>query len=56
MLSPPESIAPGDQERAAFACSHALPKLDGNHLKATVVEVHYGTGESSPAHSHPLLR
>jgi len=41
------------RERARIALSHALPKLDGNHLKATVVEVHYGPGESSPAHSHP---
>jgi quercetin dioxygenase-like cupin family protein len=27
--------------------------LDGNHLKATVIEVHYAGGESSPPHSHP---
>jgi quercetin dioxygenase-like cupin family protein len=27
--------------------------LDGDHLKATVVEVHYAAGESSPPHSHP---
>jgi quercetin dioxygenase-like cupin family protein len=27
--------------------------LDGEHLKATVVEVHYGPGEFSPPHSHP---
>lgn len=40
-------------ERARVALSKALPSLDGNHLKATVVEVHYGPGESSPPHSHP---
>jgi len=41
------------KERARVALSKALPSLDGNHLKATVVEVHYGPGESSPPHSHP---
>ena len=29
------------------------PPLDGSHLKATIVEVRYGPGGSSPAHSHP---
>jgi quercetin dioxygenase-like cupin family protein len=41
------------KERARVALSQALPKLDGTHLKATVVEVHYEPGESSPPHSHP---
>src|ERR1035438_8300823 len=41
------------KERARAALSQALPKLNGDHLKATVVEVHYGPGESSPPHSHP---
>ena len=41
------------KERARVALSHALPRLNGDHLKATVVEVHYGPGESSPPHSHP---
>ncbi len=39
------------QVRVAF--SHALPQLDGNQLKATVVEVTYGPGASSASHSHP---
>jgi len=43
---------PETKERARVALSHALPKLNGEHLKATVVEVHYGPGESSPPHSH----
>jgi quercetin dioxygenase-like cupin family protein len=43
---------PETKERARVALSHELPKLDGEHLKATVVEVHYGPGESSPPHSH----
>src|ERR1039457_2968544 len=44
---------PENKERARVALSQALPKLNGDHLKATVVEVHYGPGESSPPHSHP---
>ena len=40
-------------ERARVAFTHALPDLDGRHLKATVVEVTYGPGESSNPHSHP---
>jgi quercetin dioxygenase-like cupin family protein len=41
------------RERARVAFAHALPKMDGDHLKATLVEVNYGPGESSTAHSHP---
>ena len=44
---------PEARERARLVLTHALPQLDGNHLKAVVVEVHYGPGESSPQHSHP---
>jgi quercetin dioxygenase-like cupin family protein len=40
-------------ERARVAFTHALPKLDGRQLNATVVEVTYGPGESSSPHSHP---
>jgi quercetin dioxygenase-like cupin family protein len=38
-------------DRIAF--SHDLPRLDGAHLKVTIVEVTYGPGGSSPPHSHP---
>jgi quercetin dioxygenase-like cupin family protein len=41
------------KERARIVFSHSLPKLDGDRLKATVLEVTYGPGESSPPHSHP---
>ena len=41
----------GGNSRVAFA--HALPRLDGAHLKVSVVEVAYGPGESSPPHTHP---
>lgn len=47
------SASPGKIERARIAFSHALPELDGRHLKATIVEVTYGPGESSAPHSHP---
>jgi quercetin dioxygenase-like cupin family protein len=43
---------PGTKEQARIVLSHVLPKLDGFRLKATVVEVNYGPGESSPPHSH----
>jgi quercetin dioxygenase-like cupin family protein len=39
--------------QAQIAFSHALPRLDGTHLRVTVVEIRYGPGESSPPHSHP---
>ena len=44
---------PDAKERASIVFAHRLPKLDSTHLKATVVEVNYGPGESSPQHSHP---
>jgi quercetin dioxygenase-like cupin family protein len=47
------TVPSGAKERARIAFSHSLPKLDGGRLKATVVEVHYGPGESSTPHSHP---
>lgn len=39
--------------RARVTFAHALPRLDGDRLKATVVEVNYGPGESSHPHTHP---
>lgn len=44
---------PGTKERTRIAFAHALPKLNGDLLKATVLEVNYGPGESSKPHSHP---
>ncbi len=48
-----EGSAPRAMAEARTMISHNLPKLDGNHLEAKVVEVTYGPGGSSPAHSHP---
>lgn len=47
------TVASVAKERARIAFSRPLPKLDGDRLKATVVEVSYGPGESSTPHSHP---
>jgi quercetin dioxygenase-like cupin family protein len=47
---PPQSQS-AEKNRIAFA--HALPHLDGDHVKVTIVEVTYGPGASSPPHSHP---
>jgi quercetin dioxygenase-like cupin family protein len=41
------------RERARIVLSRALPIMNGDHLKATLVEVDYGPGESSAPHSHP---
>jgi quercetin dioxygenase-like cupin family protein len=41
------------KDRARMVLSKELPTLDGDHLKATVVEVNYGPGEASSPHSHP---
>lgn len=39
------------QTRVAFA--GALPRMDGAHLQAKVIEITYAPGASSPAHRHP---
>jgi quercetin dioxygenase-like cupin family protein len=44
---------PTTKERGRIVFSHALPKMEGDRIKATVVEVNYGPGESSAPHSHP---
>jgi quercetin dioxygenase-like cupin family protein len=36
-----------------MALSHALPRLDGDHLGVKLVEVNYAPGASSKPHSHP---
>jgi len=40
-----------ERDRTAF--SHALPQMDGNHLKVSLVEVVYPPGAFSKPHSHP---
>jgi quercetin dioxygenase-like cupin family protein len=45
-----ESQASAAQVRTSF--SHALPQLDGSHLKVTVVEVVYAAGGASKPHTH----
>jgi len=41
------------KDRARIVISQPLSKLDGDHLKAILVEVNYGPGEASSPHSHP---
>ena len=41
------------QRSSRRAFTHALPALDGRNLTADIVEVDYGPGAASPAHSHP---
>jgi quercetin dioxygenase-like cupin family protein len=51
--APRQISQPAKQQRGRVAFARALPALDGTHLKVTLVEVTYGPGESSHAHSHP---
>jgi quercetin dioxygenase-like cupin family protein len=41
------------KDRARTVMSQTLPTLNGDHLKAVLVEVRYGPGEASTPHSHP---
>lgn len=41
------------KDRARRLLSKPLPKLNGDHLRAILVEVRYGPGEASSPHSHP---
>lgn len=41
------------KERARIVISEPLSKLDGERLKAVLVEVTYGPSEASLPHSHP---
>ncbi len=40
-------------QRVRPVLARTLPRLAGGHLKASMLEVNYGPGESSPVHSHP---
>jgi quercetin dioxygenase-like cupin family protein len=57
----PQSITGNAQSSGARASAaanarpvftHLLPKLDGEHLRVTIIEVTYRPGESSPSHTH----
>lgn len=41
------------KDRARTVLTTPLPKLNGDHLKAVLLEVRYGPGEASAPHSHP---
>jgi quercetin dioxygenase-like cupin family protein len=47
-------VAPQERpSRSRAAFSHALPKMDGDHLEVRLVEVTYEPGGANAAHSHP---
>lgn len=46
-------VEPPSTERARILYTQPLPKLDGEHLRITLVTVHYGPGEASAPHRHP---
>ena len=47
------SVHSDARDRARIVVSKSLSQMDGNHLKAVLLEVRYGPGESSQPHSHP---
>lgn len=49
----PVDTAQKKSERSQVRFSHDLPRLNGEKLTVTVVEVNYGPGESSTPHRHP---
>ena len=49
----PGAASSQTKDRARIVLSQPLPKLDGDHLKAVLVEIRYGPGEASLPHSHP---
>ena len=51
--STPDAARDTAAPRVRVAVSQPLPRLDGDRLKVTVVEVTYGPGGSSAPHSHP---
>ncbi len=55
LLGPqPAAIAQNSGQRSVrTALTQQLPALDGNRLSVNLVEVAYGPGAASPAHSHP---
>lgn len=44
---------PAVEESDRTLISRRMPRLDGNNLKATLVEVNYPPGIGSESHSHP---
>lgn len=41
------------RDRARIVLSQPLSRMDGDHLKAVLVEVRYGPSEASTPHTHP---
>lgn len=49
----PHGASRNEDREVRVAREQSLPRLAGERLKATLVEVTYAPGASSPAHSHP---
>lgn len=47
------SVNRAAKDRGRTVISKSLPKMNGEHLKAILLEVRYGPGEASSPHSHP---
>lgn len=41
------------KDRARTVISQTLPLLEGDHLRAVLLEIRYGPGEASMPHTHP---
>src|ERR1700732_5404087 len=53
LMHPLVGSTQNSSEQARVVLSHELPRLDGSHLKVSVVEVVYAPGGFSQPHSHP---
>ncbi len=49
----PSTSSGPTKDRVRTVLSKPLPKLNGDRLKAVLLEVRYGPGEASSPHSHP---
>jgi len=51
--SPANPQKSGTPARVRTVTAQELPRMDGGHLRVTLVEINYGPGEYSHPHSHP---
>ena len=51
--APAASVNGATRDRARIVFSKSLSNMNGERLKAVVLEVRYGPGEASSPHSHP---
>lgn len=51
--APTSSVSGAARDRARPVFCKSLSKMNGEHLKAVLLEIRYGPGEASSPHSHP---